>query len=764
MPTVEERLAAAVAGLREGRPEVARRVLEALLGASPGYAPAWHLLGVLACEAGRAAEAAACFARAARADPAAALYPSCVGAALQAAGRAAEAEPWHRRALELSPADPTALTNLAVTLTALGRHGEAEAALRRALASDPADAAAWCNLAGALRAQGREEEALRAADEAVRLRPDLAEAHHNRGNALLALGRRAEAEDAFRRAAGLRPDFAPARGGLGDALLRGGRPGEAAAAYREAARLAPADPGVRVRLGEALLAAGRAAEAVAACQAALRLRLDDAEGHNGLGNAWQALGRLDDAAVCYREAARLRPGWSVPVYNLGVALQGQGRLAEARACYAEALRLDPSDRVAHSTAVGSLLYDPDADGAALLAAHRGWAARHAPPADPAPHANDPDPERRLRVGYVSPDFRSHALAFFLGPVLARHDPGRVEVFCYAGVAAPDETTARLKGLAHHWRDTAGLSDEELAVLVRRDGIDALVDLCGHLAGSRLRSFALRPAPIQMSWLGYPATTGLDVIRYRLTDAVADPPGEPPCHSEQLVRLPGPFCCYGPPEGAPEPRPPQEGGPVVFGALHKLDKLNDQVIALWAELLRDLPAARLLLCRHTLQGGTAGHWRGEFARRGVAPERLELRQVEPVGMGHLRVYDEIDVALDAFPWGGHTTACEALWMGVPVVTLRGRLHAGRMVASVLTALGLQELIARTPEDYRRIAGGLAADAGRRAGLRATLRGRMRASPLCDAAGFTRGLEAAYRALWRAWCTGRDAATAAGEGRR
>jgi predicted O-linked N-acetylglucosamine transferase (SPINDLY family) len=327
----------------------------------------------------------------------------------------------------------------------------------------------------------------------------------------------------------------------------------------------------------------------------------------------------------------------------------------------------------------------------------------------------------------------------------------VQVFCYAEVTAPDHVTERLRALAHHWRVTPGLSDTELAKQVRSDGIDVLVDLAGHLAGGRLEAFALRPAPVQVGYLGYPGTTGLPAIAYRITDAVADPPGGEDHHSEELIRLPGSFCCYAPPAPVDPGAPPSlPSGVVTFGSLHKLERLNDRVLALWARVLEAVPGSRLLLCRHTLRGSTANLLRQRCTAAGIPAERLEVGMAEPVGMRHLEAYRRIDVALDTFPWSGHTTACEALWAGVPVVSLRGTRHAGRMVASVLTALGLADLVADTPDDYVRIATDLAADGARRALWRKELPERMLASPLCDGAAFTRGLEAAYRSLWQRWC--------------
>ncbi|HVS38639.1 MAG TPA: tetratricopeptide repeat protein [Gemmataceae bacterium] len=755
--SIADRLPLAVQLRREGRRDEAERLLREVAAAEPGSGPVLHLLGLIAYETGRAGDAVDWFGKAIAAAPADAFYRSCLGTALHAAGRLDDAEQEHRRALECKPRDGTVLNNLGITLAALGRHAEAEAAFRGALKADPDDAAGLCNLAAALRAQGKLDEAASACREALRIAPSLAQTHTNLGNVLQEQGRPDEAEACHRRALELQPRLACAWRNLAALLRRRGRLTEAVQAWSQALRLAPHDAPTRVGFAEVLLDLNRGPEALAQCREALGMRPDDPDAHNALGGSLAALGRLDEAAACYAEAARLRPSWAVPLYNRGVVLQGQGRLAEARDSYREALRIDPADHVAHSTFVGSLLFDPDVDGERLLAESRRWADAHAPlPAAVLAHPNTPDPSRRLRVGYVSPDLRSHPVAFFLGPVLELHDPAAVEVFCYADVAAPDDTTARLRGLAHHWRPTRGLSDDELEALVRRDGIDVLVDLCGHLAHHRLRVFGRRPAPVQVSWLGYPASTGLTAIDYRLTDAVCDPPGEPSCSSEELFRLEGPFCCYAPPlQVAQRPNPPAASSAVVFASLHKLDKLNDQVADLWARLLHEVPESRLLLCRNTLQGETADLWRDRFVARGLPEHRVELRHIAPTAMRHLRLYDEIDVALDAFPWSGHTTACEALWMGVPVVTLRGRLCAGRMVASVLTAVGLNDLVAATPEEYVHISAGLARDAARRAELRRSLRPRMLRSPLCDKARFTRGLEDSYRRMWRTWRDGRAA---------
>jgi predicted O-linked N-acetylglucosamine transferase (SPINDLY family) len=754
-PRPESRtFAQAVALYQAGQAEQAEELLWKLVQADSQDAASLHLLGVIAFRRRRFATARDWFHAAVNVRPHDAHTLSCLGAACQELGHSEEALTWHQAAQQLAPADPLVLNSLGITLQRLERIEEAAAAFAAARHADPRDAALPCNLGAALALLGQTAEAVAAYREALALRPDLVEAHHGLGDLLGLLGRFGEAEACYRQVVRLRPHHAIAHRRLGDLLQQRGRPDEAVAAYRHAVALTPADGEVQGRLSLALLALNRVAEAVACGQEAVRLNPTDAEAQNQLGNALHASGDLSRAAGCYEQAALLRPDWSVPRYNLGVALLGQGRLREAHTQLAEAVRQNPTDAVAASTAVGSRHYDPEAEGPELLTEARRWAQTHAGQLEaPSSFTNLADPQRRLRVGYISPDFRAHAVAYFLEPILTHHDPAQVEVCCYADVTAPDAMTSRLRRRCGRWQLTSGLSHVELAQHIHADGIDVLVDLCGHLAGSRLLTFARRPAPVQISYLGYPGTTGLDAIGYRLADAVIDPPEEPAYYAEELVRLPGCFCCYAPPPEAPalpaEP-PVRRQRVVTFGSLHKLEKLNDQVLQLWHGMLAEVPGSRLLFARHTLRGETVDYWQQRLVEHGFDLARVELRHVEAVAMRHLEVYADIDIVLDVFPWSGHTTACEALWMGVPVITLRGNRAATRMTASVLTHLGLQEWVAEDPDDYRRIATNLAADTACLTELRRTLRGRLRASRLCDGAAFTRGLEATYRTLWRRWC--------------
>jgi predicted O-linked N-acetylglucosamine transferase (SPINDLY family) len=736
-----------------GQHPQAEQLLRQVLALDPNHGGALHLLGAMAYQSGRFLAAADCFRRAVVSNPTHAVFQSSLGAAYQELGRLDEAAACHQQALRLNPNDSLALNNVGITLAAQGKHAEAEAVFRKVLAAAPEDAEVLCNLAGALNGQERHEEAIAVSRQALRLQPKLAQAHHNLGNSLRATSQLEDAIAAYQQAVRLWPGFAAGHNNLGQAWQAAGKLDEAIQSFRQAVQLKPEFVDAHANLGGALLEKQRYAEAEACLREALRLRPDSAEAYNGLGNVYYAQGKLDEAVTNYEHALRYKPDYSVPRYNLGVAREAQGKLTEAGDCFREALRLKPDDHVAHSTYLGSLVYDPRIEPAALLAEHRRWAEQHAKAAGHASrHENTPDPERRLRVGYVSPDFRSHAVAYFIQPILKYHDRAKVESFCYADVAVPDGQTAYHRSLAHQWRDIFGLSTEHVVDLIRRDRIDILIELTGHTAHNRLLVFARKPAPVQVSYLGYPCTTGLPAIDYRLGDSVTDPPGEPSCYNEELIRLPGCFCCYAPAPNAPEvtPLPAPRAGRITFGSLHKLEKLNPDVLYLWCRILRDLPTAHLLVCRNTLHGQTAADLYRQFADRGISSHRLVFQGVEPVNLQHLRLYDSIDIALDPFPWNGHTSACEALWMGVPVIALRGRRHASRMVASVLSTVGLTDWIAETPEDYHRLAVERAGNVARLAELRAGLRDQVRRSPLCDGAAFTRDLEALYRPMWQRWC--------------
>jgi predicted O-linked N-acetylglucosamine transferase (SPINDLY family) len=577
-----------------------------------------------------------------------------------------------------------------------------------------------------------------------------ATAHLERGIGLRARNLDEEALAALGAACAAEPGFAEAHHQLGNALKRLGRHEEAAASLRTAARLEPRSPAILLNLGAACLELRLFDEAVASLRRAVSIEPLRPEAHNILGHALLEQGRCAAAERSLSEALRLRPGYPAAHDNLGRVLKAQGRAAEAVAHHRAALAGKPRAQT-HSNLLYSLNFAPGVSPEEAAAEHRLWARTFEEPlrGDPPPHAGYRPGTRPLRVGYVSPNFANHAVAYFFAPVLAAHDRGNLEITCYSDVPRPDAVTRRLRSLAGQWRDIAGWSDARVAEAIRADRIDILVDLAGHTARNRLLVFARRAAPVQVTWLGYPATTGLEAMDYRVTDAVSDPPGQTEAwHSEELVRLSGPFSCYEPCLASPPvgPLPGSSAGQVTFGCFNNLAKVNARVIEVWARLLAELPGSRLFLeSRGLADPETADRVRRDFAARGVDPGRLDLEGDALPEARHLARYHRVDVALDTFPYNGATTTCEALWMGVPVVTLAGRAHVSRVGASMLTHLGAPEWVAASPQEYAAICLRLAGDLGGLSEIRGGLRDRMARSPLCDARRFTGNLENAFRAM-------------------
>lgn len=560
--------------------------------------------------------------------------------------------------------------------------------------------------------------------------------------ALSFLGRAADAE----------PLAADPQFNLGLALMRAGRLEEAKAAFRRAIGLSPNFPKAFVALANVEHLQGRLDEAASALEQALTLEPGYAAASMNLGNVRSEQGRLTEAEQNVRRALELEPRHAVAWRNLAAIHRVQGRATDALGAYEKALALDPGFADAESGRLLTLSYLTDVSAADIFEAHRAWGAKAAAPA-PARHPNSLDPDRPLRIGYVSADLHSHPVGFFLSGVLERHDPAAVQAICYRTGGAPDETTQRLQAAASGWRDIAGASDEEAERLVRADGIDILVDLSGHTAGHRLPLFARRPAPVQASWLGYVATTGLAAIDYLITDAWTAPEGSEGLFTEKLVRLPHGRFCYAPPAYAPEPAPrPRADRPITFGSFNDLMKLNAEVVRTWSRVLAAVPGSRLYLKWTSLGDGEVRARVGAaFAGRGIEPERLVLAGRSPHA-DMLAQYGEVDVALDPFPFGGGLTTCEALWMGVPVVTWPRERACSRQSLGFLELLGLGELAAGSEAGYIELAAGLAGDPERLGELSRSLRQRMASSPLCHGELFTPTLEAAFRGMWRRRCSG------------
>ncbi|MFA6441065.1 MAG: tetratricopeptide repeat protein [Sterolibacterium sp.] len=660
-----------------------------------------------------------------------------------------------QKAANLLPEDAEAHGNLGTALRNLGRLDDAVASYFRALEIKPDYAEAHNNLGNALKDRGRLDEAVASYSRALEIKPDYAEAHNNLGNALKDIGRPDDAMASYSRALEIKPDYAEAHNSLGNALKDIGRPDDAVASYRRALGIKPDHADANNNLGATLKDRGQLDEAIMIYRRALVIKPDYSEAQCNLGNALKDRGRLDEAVVRYRRALLIEPDYAEAQCNLGNALKDIGQLDEAVLNYRRTLEIRPRFAEAHSNLLLCLNYDCQRSAAEVFAEHRRWDEKQTCTYAPiARLPSDRNPERRLRVGYISPDLRQHSVAYFLESLLREHDRKQVEVFCYADVLQPDAMSSQLQGLTDRWLRTAGLSDEALTQRIVGDNIDILVDLAGHTGKNRLLVFACKPAPVQVTWLGYPNTTGLRAIDYRLVDSVTDPEGDADdLASEVLVRLANGFLCYSAPVDAPPPSLPpcSTNGGITFGCFNNPSKLSSATLDAWAALLIRVPGARLL-CKDRIfaHAGGGTNLLEQLVRRGVDIRRVTLRGFTAEPADHLALYGQVDIALDPFPYNGTTTTCEALWMGVPVVSLCGDRHAGRVGASLLNQIGLTELIADSTQSYVDIAAGLAGDIPRLGELRRTLRMRMKTSPLCDASAFARKVESAYRDMWQRWC--------------
>jgi predicted O-linked N-acetylglucosamine transferase (SPINDLY family) len=606
-------------------------------------------------------------------------------------------------------------------------------------------------IAGGHHRAGRVAEAEALYREVLARSPDHSEALHLLGVLAGQTGHLDAAIALIGRAIAVNPAVALYHGNLGEIHRRSRDWERAIASLRRAIALEPRWAEAHNNLGNVFWEQGRIDDALVLYTRAIELKPDHAESHSNLGNLLKDQGRLDEAVAAYGRALALKPALADAHNNLGNALREQGRLDEALACYQRAVELRPDFAGAASNRLVALHYHPGYDAQAILHEHLRWARQFAEPlaVEIGPHQHDRAPDRRLRVGFVSPDFRDHPVGRLLLPLFHHHDRGESDFIGYSDGRIADAVTDKLKALADGWRETLGLSDRQVADRVRDDRIDILVDLALHTAENRMRVFARKPAPVQVTMLGLPATTGLATIDYRLTDGYLDPPGMTDAdYVERSVRLPGCFWIYEPPEEAPPvgSLPAETRGFVTFGCLNQFTKISRPALQLWARVLQSQPGARLVL--QSQPGSHRDAVRRLFEQGGVGERIAFIPRVSRAG--YFQQYCQLDLVLDSFPYNGHTSTLDALWMGVPVVTLAGRTAVGRGGVSILSNLGLPELIARTPEQYIEIATGLARDRTRLAALRSELRPRMRSSPLMDGKRYAADVEAALRRMWRTWC--------------
>jgi predicted O-linked N-acetylglucosamine transferase (SPINDLY family) len=701
-----------------GRLDEARRLYEKALAAAPGYARAHLNLGI----------------------------------ALEALQDADGARRCYESALAVDPGNPFASYNLGKLLYSRGGAQQAEPHLRAALERKPDFTDARVVLSAVLEERGDAAGAAAELERVIAQRPDYTGALYNYALVLGKLARRADAEAALRRVLALDPAYPRARFELGTLLRAAGRVDEAEPLLKAAVEESPDSPEAHLALAEVSASRGRHDVALARADAAIALRPHSGRAWLARGLALNALQRPPEAEAALRRAAAVEPDLSEAYRILARILVNQLRVDEGLKVYDAGRAHDPEGYV-RASELFVLNYSDTVTPEALFDRHKAFGEAMEKVYSPivARFGNSRDPERRLRVGYVSGDLSFHAVALFLIPLLERHDRSAIETFCYSLNEATDEITARIVERTDHWRSVAHLAHAEVADAIARDRIDILIDLTGHSGIPAFDIFARRPAPLQAGWLGYLCTTGLTRIDYRISDPVADPPGASErYHTETLLRLPHVQWCYRPMvDVAASPAPACErNGHVTFVSCNHTAKLSRTVRRLWAQILRRVPGSRLLALGCG-DGPARETVLRDFADDGVDASRVTIEPRLPLE-AYFRRLDAADIALDAMPYSGGTTTCDALWMGLPVVTAPRAWPMSRSAASILSAVGLREWIVSSPDDYADRAVAAAADVEALRGVRATLRPRMRASPLMDEPRFARDMEDAYRRMWRTWC--------------
>jgi protein O-GlcNAc transferase len=675
-------------------------------------------------------------------------------------GKLEQAEVSYKKILKKQPENPEVLYMLGVLFCQLARYDLAIKYIKKALQFRPANIAeAYYNLGYALQEEGQLDEAITHYLKAIKLKPSFALPYCNLGYVLEKKGQFDEAITYSRKAIELKPSFAEAYCNLGYALRQKGQLDEAIVYYQKAIELKPSFAAY-CNLGYTLQQKGQLEEAERYYLNALQINPNSAMVYNNLWGILRVKGRLQEAVIYLNKALQIDPAFYWTYYNLGTAFNDQGLLSQGESFYRRALQIKPDLSVAYSGLLLHMNYSSDYTAEGVFSEHLGFEKQFARPLSPSSlhYSNDPSPSRRLKIGYVSPDFRRHSVNYFIGPVLASYNHEQFEVFCYSDVSTPDTITERFQGYADQWRNIAGTPDERVAGLIRKDGIDILIDLAGHTGYNRMLTFARKPAPIQISYLGYPNTTGLSAVDYRLVDAYTDPPGlTEPFYTEKLIRMPECFLSFLPDKDSPPvgDLPALKTGHITFGSFNIFQKVSHETIALWAEILKELPDSYLIMKSPSFNDRTTCNYAiSRFLIRGISSKRIELRARMPSFKEHLELYNRVDIGLDTYPYNGTTTTCEAIWMGVPVITLAGNTHASRVGTSLLSNIGLPELVAKTTDEYISITVNLARDLKRLQSLRGNLRNTMQCSPLCDVKKFITHLESCYRQIWETWCSQRQ----------
>ena len=725
----------------------AEQLCRTILQAEPDHVDTINILGVIAQRYNRHDLAIDQFQQALAIDAQRTGLYYNLGVSLGQLARFAEAEAVLLQGLTIAPDDPTLLGYLGAIQNKLGKLDAAVASLQKAVANDQTNPQLHYNLGVVLTESNRPDQALASLQQAIAIKADFVEAHNNMGTILKAQNRLSAAIACYKKALVLQPDFPFALNDLGTIHSENNQLKEAINCYQKAIASKPDFLEALSNLGVAYKQVGELERAVATFEQALLLNANSAATLNNLGDALYEQNRLSEAAAYLKKALVINPNLAEAHYNLGNVYKDQGELYQAVASYQQAIACRPNYLNAFNNKLMTYNYIADFPQARYHAEICQYGEIIKSNSQRLSHPNTTANSRLpLRVGFVSADFRGHSVSYFLLAFFAAHDRKKFAFYCYSNATTLDKTSKQLKKLVARWRNIANKDDSVAKEMIRNDNIDILVDLSGLTKGHRLGLFANKPAPIQVTWLGYPNSTGLQAIDYRITDNIADPVGmTDQYYIEKLIRLPNSFLCYSPPDPAPAitPLPAHKNGYITFVSFNNLTKITTEVVKVWARILHMVPGSRLMIKYKTLQAANVQQrFIAIFAKESIPADRLLTAAFTPTVQEHLAMYGQVDIALDTFPYNGTTTTCEALWMGVPVVVLAGDRHGGRVGASLLNSVQMPELITDNLEGYIAKAVALANNPDHLTTMRHQMRDRLKASTLCDADGFAKNMQQAF----------------------
>jgi protein O-GlcNAc transferase len=680
---------------------------------------------------------------------------NCLGNILQDKGDLEEAKKSYQKAIELNPTYFGSYYNMGDILQEQGYFDDAIVCYEKVIKLNPIFAWAYNNLGHILQGKGRIDDALTYYKKAIEIDPTMALAYNNIGNVQNIKKQYDEAISYYQKALQLNPNLADAYNNMGNSYQDKGQYDEAISYYQKALQLNPNFVDAYNNMGNSYQDKGQYDEAISCYQKALQLNPNFVDAYNNMGISYKEKGQYDEAISCYQKALQLNPNFAGAYNNMGIVYKDKGQIDEAEICFRHAIGINQDSSTTYSNLLLTMEYNAHHHPRTIYLEHLIYFKKYAEHFTSIiyPHKNSRDPNRKLKIGYVSPDFRRHPVSYFSESVIIEHNREYFEVFCYSNNPIHDKVTQRIQENADQWRNIVGISDEDVTELIQKDKIDILVDLAGHTAYNRILVFAQKPTPIQISWIGYLTTTGLSTMDYKIADNYTDPIGKTnQFYTEKILRLPESFLCYLPDKDAPDvgKLPALLAGHITFGSFNNFSKVTPEVFLIWAKILNELPDSCLILKGKSFRDKTTCQYAIDmFKQRDIAAHRIILQPPDP-SPKHLESYNLVDIGLDTFPFNGAATTCEAMWMGVPVITIAGIAYHSSVGISLLSNVGLKDLIAKTHDEYVRLAVNLANDIERLKNLRSSLRDKMTHSPLTDAKRFTINLENSYREIWKTWC--------------